>query len=296
MRAVTLFLAFNAALIATHPPLPGQHIQEVIPVTVISLNSSGLPVSIKAATAETEIVNSWLEFTVTNASSEEISELLLLVITLNSENQLVTAQAGFHEPIGAGSTRKCGTLIDRPVGSSEQNFVLVTKARSDSGVWSVDVNDLAEKARLAVTRPHVDFPSRYEPHTVLSKRDQTRIFELILKDMVTDPEKAANLGTTKRILIFKEDLNFALPKISSVQVTPVNFQEVQRIAEKEKRTVFLRLEPPRIEGTRVQIRIVLNDRERSTGERIIVPFRFSYLFTCIKSGEDWRIERSIGYS
>ena len=145
MKALTLLLLANLAMTGTVRRALSAPVMQHNQVAIASLNSSGLPVSVKAASAESTIVSSWLEFTVTNASSEEISELSLIIISLNSDNELVTTQSGFHEPIAAGSTRKCEALIDRAIDRTERNFLLITKAKSDSGVWSVDVSDLATR-------------------------------------------------------------------------------------------------------------------------------------------------------
>jgi hypothetical protein len=299
MRILILSLMLNIAMTTTTPNLPTQKQsdQDVEHTSIETLNSSGLPVSLKDATAENLIVNAWLEYTITNVSSEDLSDILLRIITLNSDQGIMsTEDAMVPGTVAPGSTRRYKTLIGRTFSRAERHFVLVLKAKSNSGVWSVDVADLDQKARISLTRFDVDFPSRYEPNIVVTQRDHTRIVELILSDMLSDAKKLAWLGDGKRILILKDDLTFPLPTIANTKVAAVSIQEIQRVADKRNRAVFLRIEPPRVEGSRVLVRIVLNDREGRSRQKAGVPFRFNYLFTLIKSNDNWCVEGAIGYS
>ena len=96
--------------------------------TVIPFNVSGMPAKIYTATIEDALTDSRLDYSIINASGEDINQLYLQVFVADSHGKLVKAKESFNpEPFAAGATKNDRERIEGVVGEPGVSFVAVSK-------------------------------------------------------------------------------------------------------------------------------------------------------------------------
>lgn len=264
---------------------------------VTPINTSGMPVRINTATLEDSVSDSWLDYSISNISGEDIRDIELRVFVADSEGKLVKAKEGFSAArIAAGATQNDRTRIKGIAGAQSPYLVAVSKVVTTLGVWQVDTSASEKAIRERLNRkPEVTIRVSFEPHLIISDSDRAQILELALRDIVHDGEKTERLLGTSQLIVLGSSVNFPLPRIPGKELLALNRDEIQAIAERVKRVVFLTYQPLTVEGSRVLARIGLRDavtRRRS----IRVQYKYTFLFTCVKQNGRWIIEKSIGYA
>ena len=96
----------------------------------------------------------------------------------------------------------------------------------------------------------------------------------------------------KNVLVLSENVDFDLPRIQDVNVAKLDKEEIQRIADERGRVLYLTYRPLVSEGARVLARVSIRD-ERARRPGASVPYKFTYLFICIKKDGRWIIEREV---
>ena len=252
------------------------------------LNPSEMPLTITEAHAKNLTVGSWLHWTVTNFSSVDVSEMQLRIFILDPQAKLVeTENASVSEPLPSGSTRSGQSLIGLTISPHLRSFAVITKAKTRAGIWYPDQTKFEGALRARVNqKPDVYVPVTYEPNAKLTMSDRNRILGLVLEDMLRDSEKGERLGGRSRIVILKESIKGDLPEVPGALIMALTAEEIREIALKEKRVVFLAFEPFVVEGSQVFVRTTVRDRvAHSPG--MVVPFKFTHLFTCAKKNGEW---------
>jgi hypothetical protein len=267
------------------------------PITVTPLNFGGMPVKIIRANAENLIVSSRLDWTAFN-SAEDISQINIRIYVVSSRGEVIKSEdCNVNLKIMFGTERTFNSLLGINLEPNEQPFVAITKAQGKKGIWYVSSSKLEEAVKSRVTHQHdVDIPVNYEPHIKMRDDDKTNILRLAVLKIVHDKWKSELLNGKGRIFILKENIDFDLPQIADATISAISFQELEKVAVREKRILFLSCEPFVIEGSRVKARITLRDRSAPTNPAVSIPFKFSYSFTCINQSGRWVIEDYVAYS
>lgn len=172
----------------------------------------------------------------------------------------------------------------------------ITKVIADSGVWQVDGLALETAIQSQIdNQPQPMVAVTFEPNATTTEADRSQIFELILAEILQDEKKAELLDNQSRVIVLRDSVNFALPQTLPTNLIALDTKEIQRIAEQEKRVVFLNYQPLTSEGSRILATISLRDAVwQRSGMR--VPFKYTFAFWCIKQDGRWVIEESIGYA
>jgi hypothetical protein len=256
-----------------------------------------MPVRINTVTAEGSLVESWLDYSISNISGEDIRNIDLQVFVVGSEGKLVKAKESFSSArIAAGATQSDRARIEGAVGEQGVSFVAVSRVVAKSGVWQVDISALEGAIRNRLNRePEVTISATFEPNLIVTDSDRAKIFELVLRDILHDEQKAERLKDESRLIVLRGGVNFPLPEISQKKLLALNQDEIQEIAERSERVVFLNYEPLTVEGSRVLARIALKDAVTQR-RSMRVQYKYTFLFTCVKENDQWVIEKSIGYA
>ena len=294
-RQLTLLLALIGltsftALAVTIP-------QEGLRPPISVLNIDGFPVLLRNASLINMAVDSRIEMEVTNNLSESVLESHFRVLIYDKNAKLSATEDGFiSDTVPAGESRHFRAEIGRSVNPPEKSFVILTKVRTPSGVWFI-----AEQQVLATLNPNskpqanVSVPVNYEPDLALTSADKDEILRSVFTKLLNTPENEKHLGKSKRLLVLRDTCGIGLTKHERA-IEAVSEEQLQWIANREGRTLFIRCEPFEIEGSRVTVHLILNDRFAQGSERILVPFRFNYRFVCTKRHNKWVVEESFGYS
>lgn len=266
-------------------------------VTISPFNPSGMPVRINTATAENSVGASWVEYSVTNLSGEEIHGIHLRLFTADSQGKLIKVRDSFSgESIAARATQMDRAQVKGTVKPQMISFIAVIKVITESGVWKVDDSALETAIQSKLNHlPEVTPSATFQSNASIAEGDRGKIFELILANILEDEKKAARLQNQSRVIVLRDTVNFDLPRIPQANLIALDLQEIQRIANMEQRVIFLSYEPLTSVGSRVLAKIALRDAvARRSGMR--VPYKFTFLFTCVKENGRWIVEKSIGYA
>jgi hypothetical protein len=293
--AITLQLIFGGLI---GKPFHAFHLQaRELKATVIPFNEAGMPVRVNAMVADNSSTGSWLVYSITNVSQEKIEGTYLRAFIVEVGGKLITTEDGFSvETIDAGTTLQSRIRIRRSIKQNGLSIVAVTKVVGDSGVWEVDNSELERAVKAMINRqPDVGLKVRFEPHTTVTDGDRSEIFKLILEDVTNDNEKSKKLKDDTNLILLRDNLDFDLPQIPNVIISKLDRDEIQKIADKRGKVIYLIYRPFVIEGSRVLARLSLRD-EVARRPGTYVPFKFTYLFTCVKRDGRWAIEKSLGYA
>jgi hypothetical protein len=280
---------------ASTPPV-NPHFQEP-KITLVPLNPRELPVRIAVATAENSLDVSWIEYSVNNLTAEEIHDVHVRVFIVDHMGNLRKTEDNFsRERIAGGATLLDRAQIHRTLNRNGLSFIAVTKAVGRSGVWSVGDAEVERAVRAKLRGQQIPHLSvNYEAHVAIEDSDRREIFRLALEDILHDKRKAEKLTDRGNVIVLLQNIDFDLPLISNVNLSALNRDEIQRVADKKERVVYLIYRPIEVEGSHVFARVSLRD-ERARRPGIYVPFGFAFLFTCEKKNGQWRIEKSMGYA
>jgi len=264
---------------------------------VIPFNPAGMPVTINAAVADNSPTDAWLKYSVTNVFQGQIAGTYLRVFVVDGSGKLITTADGFSgDKIAAGTTLQSSAHIEHAIEQNGLSIVAVTKVIGQSGVWELDPAELERAIRAKISRqPDIALKVGFEPNRAVTDVDRGEIFKLILEDVINDDEKSERLKDRANVIILKEDLHFDLPQIPNVKLSTLDQDEIQKIANKRGRVIYLIYNPLVVEGSRVLARISLRDKV-AVRPGIYVPFKFTYLFTCVEKDGRWTIEKSVGYA
>ena len=175
-------------------------------------------------------------------------------------------------------------------------MVTITKVIGDSGVWRVDDSTLATAIQSQlVHQPGPSVAVTFEPNATTTEADRRQIFELVVTEILQDEKKAERLLNLSRVVILRDGVTFDLPRPLRTNLIALDRNEIQKIAEQEKRVVFLNYEPLTSEGSRILATISLRDAV-SPGSGPRVPYKFTFVFWCVRQNGHWVIEKSIGYA
>jgi len=271
--------------------------QENVRAAASVVNIAGFPASISDASVDSMIVSSWIEFEASNRSGESISELYFRMFIYDRKAKSVgTEDSIVIQPLSPGETRRCRALIDRVVNKYEKSFVVVTKIKTTGGVWFIDTQDVATNLKPNEKGPfELQVPLTHEFDSTLTKTDKTEILGSALKYLLND-SSARFLGDRTSLLLLRDKCELTSSKIGAAIVRVVTPEQLQVIADKEQRAVFLRCESFEVEGSRVSVHLLLNDLVAREAEKIRTPFRFNYRFVCVKRDNRWVVERLYSYS
>lgn len=292
---LTLVLAITGANGKTSSiPDAKPHWQKVI---LTPFNVEGVPVKINKATAENSVGASWIEYSVTNISGEEIRGIYLRVFMADSAGKLIRERDSFSgEKIAASSTQNDRAQLGHTVKEGMISFLAVSKVIGNSGVWQVDDSKLeaAIQAKLS-QQPELRLDVTFQPNAAITDSDRKQIFELILGDILQDEKKAERLKDLSRVIVLRDSVSFDLPQIPHVNINALDQDEIQRIADQTGRVIFLRYGPLTSEGSKVHARISLREAV-ARGSGIHVPYKYTFLFTCVIENGHWIVEKSIGFA
>jgi len=262
------------------------------------VNIAGFPASITDASVDSMIVSSSIEFDASNRSGETISELYFRVFIYDRKAKLVGSDEGIViQPLSPGETRHCHSLIDPVVNEDEKVFVVVTKIKTTGGVWSINTQDVATNLKPNEKGPiELQVPLTHEFDLTLTKLDKTEILGSALEYLLNDSSSAKYLGDRTSLLLLRDNCELNSSKIGDATVRLLTSEQLQVIADKERRAVFLRCESFEVEGSRVSVLLLVNDRVARNTEQLRIPFRFNYRFICVKRDNRWVVERLYSYS
>jgi hypothetical protein len=273
----------------------GMHDSNDAKMVVQTLNPSQMPVKISEAHAENLTVEAWLNWTASNFSSEDVSEMTVRVFIFDSHYKLVgTEDTIVREELASGDTRQYRSLIGRTLDRQTTSLAVITKLKTNGGIWTPDEaqSEVAAKAKTE-QNPDVFVPVTYEPNTDLTAADRDRILALVLEDMLQDPKKAERLGDTSRVVILKENNQWTLPRVAGTSIMALGPDDIRELSSKVDRLVYMVLQPLIVEGSQVIFEVKLQERvAHKPGP--FVPFRFTFTFTCVKKNGDWSIKDSVG--
>jgi hypothetical protein len=292
---LTLVLVMTGASAKTSSIPPAKpHWQKV---KLTPFNVEGVPVRINKATAENSVGASWIEYSVTNVSGEEMLGIYLRVFVADSDGKLIRIRDTFSgEKIAAGSTQYDRAQIGHTVKEGMISFLAVRKVIGNSGVWQVDDSELeaAIQSRFS-QQPELGLDVTFQPNAPITDSDRKQIFELILGDILQDEKKAKRLKDPSRVIVLRDSVRFDLPQIPQVNVSAFDQDETQRIADQTGRVIFLRYEPLTSEGSKVHAKISLREVV-ARGSGIHVPYKYTFLFTCARQNGRWIVEKFIGFA
>jgi len=265
--------------------------------SVITFNPAGMPVTINAAVADNSSTDAWLEYSITNLSPGQIAGIYLRVFVVDGSGKVITTVDGFSAgKIAAGTTLQSSAHIEHAIEQNGLSILAVTKVIGPSGVWELDPAEVERAIKAKISRqPDISLKVGFEPNRVVTNAERGEIFKLILKDLINDEEKSERLKDRANVIILKEDLHVDPPQIPNVKLSTLDQDEIQKIANKRGRVIYLIYNPLVVEGSRVLARISLRDKV-AMRPGFYVPFKFTYLFTCVEKDGRWSIEKSLGYA
>lgn len=269
-----------------------------VSMPIFAANVAGLPVSIFDASLTTMVVSSSIELELSNNLSESVSLLNFSVFIYDRNGRLAEIKEGLMNVVfPANQSRHYRTDIDRVVDPSETTFIVLTKIKTASGVWLTDTQGIGDKLKPNRSqRINLQAPVSYEPNVRLTATENTEILNSVLTNLLNDPRSSTYLEPGKRPFLLRESCGFALQGIDEKAVRLENLEDLQAIADRERRVIFLRCEPFEVEGSRVKVLLVLNDRIALSSATIRIPFRFNYRFVVVKRNKNWIVEKLYAYS
>lgn len=271
--------------------------QEKVRAEVSALNISGFPASITDASLNNLTISSWLEFEASNRSFESVSELYFRVLFYDRNGKFAGMEDGVvTEPLSPGESRRCRVLIPRVVNQYESSFIVLTKTKTTSGVWFINPQEIGESL-TANTKGSIELqlPITHETDFTLTAADKSEILSSALRHLLNDPG-VKHMPRRTTPLLLRDTCEISSLTIRNAVAQFVTSAELQAIAEKKQRAVFLRCESFQVEGSRVLVQLVLNDLVARGAEKPRVPLRFNYKFICVKRDNKWVVERFFGYS
>lgn len=123
----------------------------------------------------------------------------------------------------------------------------------------------------------------YEPNINPTANEKTEILATVFKQLARDPNQIEFVGNRRRMLVSRDDCSYAKRLSDEVPVEVLSLDEIQAIANKEQRAVYIRCVEFDIEGSRVGVHLVLNDRRSVVGNPTVVPFNTTLNSCCSRT-------------
>lgn len=70
-------------------------------------------------------------------------------------------------------------------------------------------------------------------------------------DLINDEAKIEKLNGQSELIVLNTGIDFSVPEIPHWRLLLLTEKQIQEVADQEKRVVFLKYEPLRVEGSRV---------------------------------------------
>jgi hypothetical protein len=260
------------------------------------LNMAGLPAQIIQASIESMIVSSWVEFEVYNSLPETVQELRLRVFKYSNSKLMGTADGVVTDPVPVGNHRY-RILVEVALDQGTEAAVVLTKVRTNTGVWFIEPNVLNNETKVRVgATSKLQTAVIYEPNISLTADEKTQILDAVLNRLARDPDQAKLVSNSRGILVSRHDCSYAKQLSAAVPVEVLSLDEIQTIADRERRAVYIRCGGFDVEGSRVRVHLILNDRLARGSKPIVIPFHYNFEFVLLKNGNKWIVEKSGGYS
>ena len=276
---LALFILSLVSATADHPILVHTNSNE--PQLVMRpVNLSGMPSKVISAMAENEIVSSDIHWTMFN-SGDEVTEIELQAFLFDSKGELIEApKTWLRETIASGSTRSFTSQINATLDPEGQAFVAITRSISRGGIWYVEPSKLQLAIRAKLNEdPDLDIPVKYELHAKLGRQDKSEIFKLAVQRILNDDKTSDRIDGQGRVFVLSEGIDFPLAHLREASLIAVDDREIQRLAVKNKRVVYLTCDDWMVEGAQVIANISVRDRVASDPPGVGIPYRFRYSLT-----------------
>lgn len=275
-------------------PLRPQADREVTPV-----NPRGMPVRIVTAKATESITGFDLEYSMTNFGTEPILGVYLKVFIVDSTGKVINVKDTFSSGrIDVELTKVVELSMSKKLKKSRSLFIAPNEVITPSGRWVVEDADLVSAIKTKVTKQSDADPAvSFQTHAVTSEEDRRQIFELILREILQDEQKSRMLKDRSKLILLRESVSFNLPDNLPARLVALDKEEIQALADVERKVVYLIYEPLKSEGSDVFATILLRDTvARQPAAQVRIPFRYGFSFHCVKENGRWVIRKSFGFA
>ena len=298
MLSIILAIALHLSYV-NNPQVPKARISSnSSTVALVPFNIKGMPVTIRSASARNSLDVSYLEYSVSNLSAEEVTKVDIQVFIVDADHKLLKVKEGTClELIAPGATLSDTSEISSTIDHQRMSFVAVTRVVGRTGVWQIDPVKLEKAVRARLnSQSDVELEVSCESHVTITKDDRSEIFKLILEAILSDERKAEHLQDRSNVILLSDGVDFNIPPLRDVSLVLSNLEEIQKFANAKGKIIYLIYRPFDVEGSRVFARMALRDRIGGKSRMIHVPFKYTFLFTCVKKDGRWIIEESTGYA
>ncbi|HEY6803609.1 MAG TPA: hypothetical protein VI306_08525 [Pyrinomonadaceae bacterium] len=259
---------------------------------VTPLNFISVPVRINSTTADCSSVVSYVDYSISNNSGDDINIVELEVYSVDpngkfSKLDTITAE----DLITAGSTQN-GRLTLEPVDSRSRLVLTLKRAVTNSGLWVIDGESINTALRN-LSKNELSRGGKFFPNLIVTNSDQEELFQMALSNILQDPAKKEKLQNQKRLIFSDQGLYFNTKDSSDTSI--LRPEDIQEIAEREGRVLYLNFRPLTIQGSQVFAKITLREalpRQR----RIASQYKYAYGFVFVKGQDHWVISKSIVYA
>ncbi|HEY9501813.1 MAG TPA: hypothetical protein VIR01_09330, partial [Pyrinomonadaceae bacterium] len=181
---------------------------------------------------------------------------------------------------------------------SRSVFIAANEVITPAGRWVVEDADLVSAIKTRVSKQTDADPSvSFQTHAVTSADDRYQIFELILRDILQDKKKSEMLQDPSKLILLRDSVGFSLPDNLTARLVALDKEEIQALADVERKVVYLIYEPLKSKGSEIFATILLRDTvARQLPIRFRVPFRYGFSFHCEKENGRWVIRKSFGFA
>lgn len=296
LRSLTVVILISLCRLPLLGSTPNDPAWQINRSVLSPLNVSGIPTHIIQASIESMIVSSWVEFEVYNPLREPVQELRFRILKYSNTKLIGTADGVVRDPVPLGSHRY-RILVEVALDPGTQGTLIITKVRTSTGVWFIEPDVLTKETRAiegATIKLHNAVT--YQPNLKLTAAEKTEILAVVLNQIARDPSQSKLVGENRRLLVSRDDCSYATQLSDSVPVQVLSLDEIQAIADKEQRATYIRCGPFDVEGSRVRVHLILNDRLARGGRPVAVPFKYNFEFVLLKSAAKWVVEKSDAYS
>lgn len=148
-------------------------------------------------------------------------------------------------PLGSHRYR---ILVEVVLDPSTQGTLVITKVRTNTGVWFIKPDVLTNETRVmegATSKLHNAVT--YQPNLKLTAAEKTEILAVVLNQLARDPNQSKLVGNNRRMLVSRNDCSYATHLSDSVPVQVLSLDEIQAIADKEQRATYIRCGPYDVE-------------------------------------------------
>jgi hypothetical protein len=113
--------------------------------------------------------------------------------------------------------------------------------------------------------------------------------------MISDKQKSERIPERGELLLLRSSIDFPLPELPDKKLVLASKEQIQEIADRDDRALFLIYEPLRVEGPDVFARIAIRDAvTRRRG--VFTQYKYTFVFRCVKKNDQWVFADAIGYA